>query len=122
MREASSRVLIESLWQAGATVRAYDPVARHEAQRIYGERADLVLCSHADDALAGADVLAIATEWREFRSPDFAKIKAALRDAAIFDGRNLYDPRVVKRQGIRYFAVGRGESATLVEGRTRAAG
>jgi UDPglucose 6-dehydrogenase len=121
MREASSRVLIESLWKAGASVRAYDPVARHEARRIYGERADLVLCKQADEALVGADALAIATEWREFRSPDFAKIKATLRDAAIFDGRNLYDPRVLKRQGIRYFAIGRGESASLVDARARSA-
>ena len=121
MREASSRVLMESLWKAGASVRAYDPVARHEAQRIYGERAGLVLCNQADEALVGADALAIVTEWREFRSPDFAKIKSSLRDAAIFDGRNLYDPRVLKRQGIQYFAIGRGESSSLVETRARSA-
>jgi UDPglucose 6-dehydrogenase len=121
MREASSRVLLEALWKAGATVRAYDPVAREEAQRIYGERADLVLCKQADEVLAGADALAIVTEWREFRSPDFAKLKASLRDAAIFDGRNLYDPRVLKRQGIRYFAIGRGESSSLIDARARSA-
>ena len=121
MREASSRVLLESLWKAGASVRAYDPVAREEAQRIYGDRADLVLCKQADEALTGADALAIVTEWREFRSPDFAKLKATLRDAAIFDGRNLYDPRVLKRQGIRYFAIGRGESSSLIDARARAA-
>jgi UDPglucose 6-dehydrogenase len=110
MREASSRVLMESLWREGARVRAYDPVALDEARRIYGDRDDLVLCAGADEALAGADVLAIVTEWREFRSPDFDAIKAALAEPAIFDGRNLYDPRLLKALGFRYFAVGRGDS------------
>jgi UDPglucose 6-dehydrogenase len=113
MREASSRTLIEALWEAGAKVRAYDPVAHHEARRIYGERSDLVLCKNAEEALMGADALAIVTEWREFRSPDFGKIKATLRDPVIFDGRNLYEPRVLQRQGIHYFAIGRGESSSL---------
>jgi UDPglucose 6-dehydrogenase len=110
MREAASRTLLELLWQAGASVRAYDPVAREEAQRLYGNRPDLVLCEHAHDALQGADALAVVTEWREFRSPDFPAIKQALRDAAIFDGRNLYDPKQMKRSGLRYFAIGRGEA------------
>jgi UDPglucose 6-dehydrogenase len=109
MREAPSRVLIEALWKAGATVRAYDPVARHEAARLYGERKDLTLCERAEQALEGADALAIVTEWREFRSPDFEAIKAALRDPVIFDGRNLYDPKLLQRRGIVYYAVGRGE-------------
>ena len=109
MREAASRVLMEALWSAGAAVRAYDPVATHEAARVYGERRDLVLCERADDALVGADALAIATEWREFRSPDFEAIKSALRDPVIFDGRNLYDPKLLKHRGIRYYAIGRGE-------------
>jgi UDPglucose 6-dehydrogenase len=109
MREAASRVLMEALWAAGASVRAYDPVAREEAARIYGDRADLVLCKQADEALQGADALAIVTEWREFRSPDFDAIKAALRDAVIFDGRNLYEPGLLKHRGIRYYAIGRGE-------------
>jgi UDPglucose 6-dehydrogenase len=111
MREASSRALIEDLWEAGATVRAYDPVASAEAERIYGQRKDLVLCHHAEDAWQGADALAIVTEWREFRSPDFAKLKSVLRQPVIFDGRNLYDPKWLKQQGIRYFAIGRGEAA-----------
>ncbi len=110
MREASSRVLMEELWQAGATVRAYDPAARDEAARLYGSRPDLVLCRHAEEALVGADVLAIVTEWREFRSPDFSHLKQALREPAIFDGRNLYDPKLLKHQGFHYFAIGRGES------------
>ena len=111
MREAPSRVLIEALWKAGATVRAYDPVARHEAARLYGARKDLVLCERAEEALEGADALAIVTEWREFRSPDFDTIKATLRDPVIFDGRNLYDPKLLQRRGIVYYAVGRGERA-----------
>ena len=111
MREASSRTLMEELWAAGAKVRAYDPVARKEAQRIYGDRPDLVLCERLEDALDGADGLAIVTEWREFRSPDFDLIKRSLSDPVIFDGRNLYDPRLLKHQGIRYYAIGRGENA-----------
>jgi UDPglucose 6-dehydrogenase len=110
MREASSRVLIESLWQAGARVRAYDPVARDEARRIYGDRDDLVLCDSAEDVLKGADALAIVTEWREFRSPDFEQIRATLRAPVIFDGRNIYDPKLLKHYGFHYYAIGRGDS------------
>jgi UDPglucose 6-dehydrogenase len=109
MREASSRALMESLWEAGAHVRAYDPVAADETRKIYGERKDLVLCSSAVKALEGADVLAIVTEWKEFRSPDFGAIRAALKSPAIFDGRNLYDPAAMALLGIRYFGIGRGE-------------
>jgi UDPglucose 6-dehydrogenase len=110
MREASSRVLMESLWAAGARVQAYDPVASDEARHIYGERADLTICARAEQALAGADALAIVTEWREFRSPDFALLKKTLREPVIFDGRNLYDPEVPRQHGLRYFAIGRGET------------
>jgi UDPglucose 6-dehydrogenase len=110
MREAPSRDLMEALWAAGAKVRAYDPVAMSEARRIYGERADLVLAESAEHALAGADALAILTEWQEFRSPDFDMIRERLSEPVIFDGRNLYDPGLVKSLGVRYFAIGRGES------------
>jgi UDPglucose 6-dehydrogenase len=110
MREASSRVLLEALWAAGASVRAYDPAAGAEVERIYGRRADLELCRQAEETWTGADALAIVTEWREFRSPDLAKLKATLRTAVVFDGRNLYDPKLLKQQGIRYFAIGRGET------------
>jgi UDPglucose 6-dehydrogenase len=110
MREASSRVLMESLWKAGAHVRAYDPVASEEARRLYGERPDLTLCKSVDEAVKGADALAVVTEWREFRSPDFDAIKAQLRVPVIFDGRNLYDPSLLNRLGFRYFAIGRGDS------------
>jgi UDPglucose 6-dehydrogenase len=110
MREAASRVLMESLWAAGARVRAYDPVAMPECRRIYGERADLVLCKSSPDVMEGADALAIVTEWREFRSPDFDHIKAALRTPAIFDGRNLYDPEQMAQAGFSYYAIGRGKT------------
>jgi len=107
MREAPSRVLIEELFKRGANVRAYDPVAMHETQRIYGTEARLSYADNPMDALAGADVLAIVTEWKEFRAPDFAAIKAKLKTPMIFDGRNLYDPAQVRAAGLDYFAIGR---------------
>ncbi len=110
MREASSRTLLRLLWDAGATVRAFDPEAAHEAGRIFGERSDLTLCEHASDALRGADALVVVTEWKQFRSPDFAKLKAALNDAAVFDGRNLYDPAEIEAAGLAYYGIGRGRS------------
>jgi UDPglucose 6-dehydrogenase len=110
MREASSRRLMEQLWAAGATVRAFDPEARGETKRIYGERPDLILCEDAYEALEGADVLAIVTEWKAFRAPDFAAIRAALKEPAIFDGRNLYDPAQVEEAGLAYYGIGRGRS------------
>jgi UDPglucose 6-dehydrogenase len=108
MREAPSRVLMEQLWAAGATVRAFDPAAMKETRRIYGERADLTLCSRARETLEGADALAIVTEWKEFRSPDFENLKRQLKAPVIFDGRNLYDPSMMKKLGFRYYAIGRG--------------
>ena len=108
MREAPSRVLMESLWDAGARVQAFDPVAMDEARRIYGERADLQLVNEPLAALEGADGLALVTEWNLFRSPDFETMKALLRQPVIFDGRNLYDPAFVRRQGFEYFGIGRG--------------
>jgi UDPglucose 6-dehydrogenase len=110
MREAPSRALMESLWSAGAKVRAYDPVAGEEAHRIYGNRADLELVKSSTEALKGADALAIVTEWQEFRSPDFDTMKSTLKHPVIFDGRNLYDPSFVKRFGLKYYAIGRGDS------------
>ncbi len=109
LREAPARVLIEALWAAGAKVRAYYPVAMPEARRIYGERPDLVFADSAAGALEGADALAICTEWQEVRSPDFGRFKTALKEAAVFDGRNLYEPALMAGQGVRYFAIGRGE-------------
>ena len=108
MRAASSRILMQALWDIGAKVQAYDPVAMEECQRIYGTRSDLRLCKTASHALAGADCLAIVTEWTEFRSPDFEQIKTLLNDAVIVDGRNLYDPDHMQSLGIDYYAIGRG--------------
>jgi len=112
MREAPARVLLESLWAAGARVRAFDPEARHEALRTFGERDDLVVTEDAFSALDGADALAIVTEWKAFWSPDFARIRAALREPAIFDGRNIYDPKAVEAAGIAYYGIGRGRSVS----------
>ncbi|HJP03770.1 MAG: UDP-glucose/GDP-mannose dehydrogenase family protein [Gammaproteobacteria bacterium] len=109
MREAPSRTFMEACWEAGVNVRAYDPVARDETARIYGKRADLSLCESAVDALDGADALVIATEWREFRSPDFARICSSLSEPVIIDGRNIFDPAQMQALGIRYYAIGRGD-------------
>jgi UDPglucose 6-dehydrogenase len=110
MREASSRRLLAQLWEAGANVRAYDPEAMHEARRIFGERDDLVLCQSAQEAVQGADALVVVTEWKQFRSPDFARLAATLKDAAVFDGRNLYQPAEVEAAGLAYYGIGRGRS------------
>jgi UDPglucose 6-dehydrogenase len=110
MREAPSRVIMEALWEAGASVRAYDPEAMQEAARLYPRQSGLQLCDSAHDALHGADALVIITEWQEFRSPDLAVLKETLGDAAIFDGRNLYEPDVVEGVGLQYYAIGRGRS------------
>lgn len=107
MREASSRVLLESLWKHGVKVRAFDPAAMHEAKRIYGKRKDLTLCASAEDALAKADALVVLTEWQIFRSPDFDSIKKKLKNPVIFDGRNLYDPQYLREIGITYHCIGR---------------
>ena len=107
MREASSRRLMESLWEAGATVRAFDPKAMDETRRIYGERNGLTLCDSPEAALEGADALAILTEWNLFRSPDFDHIRRTLREPVIFDGRNLYEPDALSRMGFHYYAIGR---------------
>jgi len=110
MREASSRRLLQQLWDAGASVRAYDPEAGSEARRLFGERADLVLCDDAQTALHGADGLAVVTEWKAFWSADLARIRAALRTPVIFDGRNIYEPAAVEAAGIAYYGIGRGRS------------
>src|SRR2546429_3917212 len=101
--------LIELLLQAGARVQAYDPVAAAEAQRIYAGQTGLTLAKNAYQAAQGADALAIVTEWQEFRSPDFERLKQVLKAPVIFDGRNLYDPAMVSRFGFTYHAIGRGK-------------
>jgi UDPglucose 6-dehydrogenase len=115
MREAPSRILMESLWAAGATVQAYDPEAMDEVRRIYGEREDLLLMGNKEAALEGADALIIVTEWQSFRAPDFKKIKDTLIAPVIFDGRNLYEPEKIEALGIQYYAIGRGRSVKNVE-------
>ncbi|WP_435131380.1 UDP-glucose dehydrogenase family protein [Plesiomonas shigelloides] len=110
MREASSRVLMEELWQAGAKVQAYDPEAMEETQRIYGLRDNLLLLGTKDAALNNADALIICTEWQNFRAPDFDLLKDKLRHPVIFDGRNLYEPERMQKRGFTYYAIGRGAS------------
>lgn len=107
MREAPSRVMMEALWAMGACVSAYDPAAMEETRRIYGERADLALVDSPMDALKGADALLIVTEWKAFRSPNFATMKSLLKNPVIFDGRNLYDPATMRAEGFEYFPIGR---------------
>ena len=107
MREATSRVLIHDLLAAGATVTAYDPVAMDEAKRIFNGIAGLTFAKTPSAALDNADALVIVTEWKEFRSQDFSVIKQKLKANIIFDGRNLYDPAVVKNAGIEYQPIGR---------------
>jgi len=107
MREAPARVLMESLWVEGASVRAYDPEAMDECRRIYGERGDFELCASPEEALDGADALAVVTEWKVFRSPDFELIRERLAAPVIFDGRNIYSPDGMRRRGFTYYSIGR---------------
>lgn len=115
MREAPSRVLLELLWAAGAKVRAHDPEAAHEARRIYGEREDLVICEDPYQACEGADALAVVTEWKVFWSPDLTRLKQSLRDAVVFDGRNIFDPEAIEKAGLAYYGIGRGRSVARPE-------
>ncbi len=107
MREASSRVLIDELIKAGATITAYDPVAIEEGKRIFKDEKHLSFADTQDEALKNADALIIVTEWTEFRSPNFTLIKSSLKSPIIFDGRNLYDPKVVRALGFNYYPIGR---------------
>jgi len=108
MREATSRVVLAELFQRGATVTAYDPVAMAEAQRIFGDEPRLTYAENPMGALDNADALLIVTEWKEFRSPDFDRIKATLKSPVVLDGRNLYEPGLVKQFGLDYEGIGRG--------------
>jgi UDPglucose 6-dehydrogenase len=107
MREAPSRVIIHGLLARGASVRAYDPVAMDQAKRVLGPENGLSYSASPVEALDGADALIIATEWKEFRSPDFNAIKSRLRNPVIIDGRNLYKPETMRRMDIEYLSVGR---------------
>lgn len=113
MREASSRVLMERLWAAGAKVQAFDPEAGEETQRIYGERDDLMLVSSKEKALSGADALAVCTEWKQFRAPNFIKIRDELKHPVIVDGRNMFDVKELKAMGFNYYGMGRGDSISM---------
>ena len=110
MREAPSRVLLEALWAAGASVQAYDPAAIDETQSIYGDHPQLLLMDTKEAVLRNADALVICTEWQHFRAPDFDLLQQQLKTAVIFDGRNLYDPALLQRKGFMYYAIGRGAS------------
>jgi UDPglucose 6-dehydrogenase len=107
MREAPSRVLMEALWNEGASVQAFDPEAMNECQRIYGQRDDLMLMGTAEAALKNADALVAVTEWQQFRAPDFDLIKSTLKNPVIFDGRNMYNPARLAKRGITYYSIGR---------------
>ncbi len=108
LREAPSLNLLNSLWSAGANVRAFDPVAADNVGALFGERDDLVLADSAMDAVKGADALVLVTEWTEFRSPDFPGIHASMKSPVIFDGRNVYEPDLMASHGFEYFGIGRG--------------
>jgi UDPglucose 6-dehydrogenase len=108
MRDAPSRVVMEALWERGARVKAFDPVATEEAKRIYGERDDLELFSdHPNDALLDADCLVVVTEWRVFRASDLGKINELMNGNVIVDGRNIFSPEAVKESGMTYYGIGR---------------
>ena len=107
MREAPSRVLIAELLARGAHIRAYDPVAMDEARRVFGDEPRIAYAETPMAALDGADALAIVTEWKEFRSPDFAAMRTKLGAGVVFDGRNLYDPAQPRAAGLEYFSIGR---------------
>jgi len=114
MREATSRVLMESIWEAGGRVQAYDPEAMDETRRIYEDHPELALCYSAQEAARGADALVIVTEWQEFRSPDFDTLRGSLKNPVIFDGRNIYDPDTIAEHGFTYYAIGRPQVAPKV--------
>ena len=105
MREAPAIPIIEKLLARGATVRAYDPAAAPVARRLFDGR--IALCERSYDALAGADALAIVTEWNEFREPDFEKMRSLLKSPVVFDGRNIYSPGHMRELGFTYFSIGR---------------
>lgn len=105
MREAPAISVIEGLLAGGARVRAYDPKAEEQARRVFGDR--LTFAGKAYEAVVGADALVVVTEWNEFREPDFARIRSLMRHPAIFDGRNIYDPHVLREFGFHYEGIGR---------------
>jgi len=105
MREAPAAAVIDGLLEAGASVRAYDPKAIDVARRVYGDR--IHFCKRSYEAVEGADALVVATEWNEFREPDFGRVKSLMRQPAVFDGRNIYNPQVLREMGFHYEGIGR---------------
>ena len=108
MREAPSRVLVADLAARGARIVAYDPVAMHEARRVFGSLDALSYAAGPMEAVAGADALIVVTEWKSFRSPDFSRLRAEMKQPVVFDGRNLFDPALVRQAGLEYHPIGRG--------------
>ncbi|TKS53254.1 UDP-glucose/GDP-mannose dehydrogenase family protein [Luteimonas yindakuii] len=113
VRGAPSLTLLQQLWDAGATVRVYDPKALDELRRTLGDREDLALCDSPAAALDGCDALVVVTEWREFRSPDLELMRERIGDRVVFDGRNIYDPVELEEHGIAYYGIGRGRSLSF---------
>ena len=109
MREAPSRVIIETLTELGAKIKVFDPAAMENCKKLYSDQSNLSFCKHKNQALEGSDALIVATEWKAFRSPDFSKMKRLLKSPVIFDGRNLYDPAELEQLGFSYYAIGRGK-------------
>ena len=107
MREAPSVVIVHELLRRGATIKAYDPVAMAEARRVLGGAAGITFVDGQSQALAGSDALLIVTEWRQFKSPDFEQIRSALKQPVVIDGRNLYDPALMRSHGLDYEGIGR---------------
>src|SRR3990167_3452649 len=105
VRSATSRVLMEALWEAGARVQAYDPLAMNNIRQLYTTQSALILCDNANAVLENADVLVVVTEWDDFKTPDFIKIKSTLKHPVIFDGRNMYDGKAVREMGLNYFGI-----------------
>ena len=110
MRDAPSRILMEMLWGYGAKVQAYDPEAKEETLRIYGERSDLLLTDTKEDALKNIDAMVLCTEWKSFNNINIELLKANMDSPVVFDGRNLYDPKVMEDNGVQYYGIGRGLS------------
>ncbi|MDC8774407.1 UDP-glucose dehydrogenase family protein [Roseateles albus] len=113
MREAPALVIVQELIRLGATVAAYDPVAMPEAKRVLGDLRSFSFCERAEQALEGADALVLVTEWKEFKSPDFDAIKAALKQPVVFDGRNQYEPSLMKVLGLEHHGIGRGSAQSV---------
>ncbi len=113
MRDAPSIIMLKLLIDKGAKVKVYDPKAMSEAKHIFGNHEKITYCSNQTQALAAADALVILTEWRQFKNPDFNEVKAQLRSPVIFDGRNMYDPKLLEKMGFDYYGIGRGKALAL---------